>query len=66
MKKPCAGRDGINVRFWSGGGYSVGGLYFQITSLNKKLSDPLENVRPLLKSPFTSCEWPVFRHEPTL
>jgi hypothetical protein len=41
MKKPCAGRDGINVRFWGGGGYSVGGLYFQITFFNKKLSDPL-------------------------
>ena len=41
MKKPCAGRDGINVRFWGRGGYSVGGLYFQITFFNKKMSDPL-------------------------
>jgi len=41
MKKPCAGRDGINMRFWGGGGDSVGALYFQITFFNKELSDPM-------------------------
>jgi len=41
MKKPCAGGDGINMRFRGGGGYSTGGLDFQITVLNKKFSDAL-------------------------
>jgi len=41
MKKPCAGGDSINMRFRGRGGYSVGGLDFQITVLNKKLSDAL-------------------------
>jgi hypothetical protein len=35
------GGNGLNMGFWGGDGYSVGGFYFQITLFNKKLSDPL-------------------------
>jgi hypothetical protein len=31
--------------------------------LNKKMSNPLEDSRPLLKGSFTSCQWPVVRHK---
>jgi hypothetical protein len=41
MKEPGIGGDGINMGFWCGSGYSVRGLYFQVTVFNKKLPDPL-------------------------
>jgi hypothetical protein len=41
MKEPGIGGDGINMGFWCGSGYSVRGLYFQVTVFNKKLPNPL-------------------------
>ncbi len=63
MKKPRSGGDNIDVRFGGRGWYSVGGLDLQVTSLNKKPPDLLEDACPLVKGPSTSCKWPVLRHD---
>jgi hypothetical protein len=64
MEKPWMGNDSINVRFWCGGWNAMRGFNFKITQAGKKLSDLLQNLRPLTKGIFTPGPQPVSFHDP--
>ena len=64
MKKPFTGNDGIDVRFWCRGWNAMGGFNLKKTQVDKKLSDLLQNPRPLPQGTLAPGRQPVFFHEP--
>jgi hypothetical protein len=62
VEKPRTGRNGIDMGLGGRSGNPVGGFYFDISLMNKKEPDGLNDVSSCPKRTLASYQSPVFRH----